>query len=40
MSIYVLKNYVEECLSKNIKPTFQGLNKYYKDNNMKNTKSV
>ena len=31
MSIYVLKNYVEECLKKVIEPTFEGLNIFYKE---------
>lgn len=36
MSIYVLKNYVEECIRNCIKPTFQGLNTYYKSKKNKN----
>ena len=31
MSIYVLKAYVEECFKLGINPTFEGLNKYYKE---------
>lgn len=31
MSIYVLKYYVEECIKARIEPTFEGLNKYYKE---------
>lgn len=30
MSIYVLKDYVEECLKNGVEPTFEGLNIYYK----------
>ena len=30
MSIYVLKEYVEECSKNGIEPTFEGLNIYYK----------
>ncbi|CDG01690.1 Hypothetical protein CCH01_009770 [Clostridium chauvoei JF4335] len=30
MSIYVLINYVEDCLKKGIEPTFNGLNKFNK----------
>lgn len=31
MSIYVLKYYVEQCIKSGIEPTFEGLNKYYKE---------
>ena len=31
MSIYVLKEYVEECIKNGIEPTFDGLNNYYKE---------
>ena len=31
MSIYVLKYYVEQCIKAGIEPTFEGLNKYYKE---------
>ena len=30
MSIYVLKDYVEDCIKNCVKPTFEGLNIYYK----------
>lgn len=31
MSIYVLINYVEECLKNGIEPTFNGLHKFNKE---------
>ena len=30
MSIYVLMDYVEDCIKNCVKPTFEGLNIYYK----------
>lgn len=30
MSIYVLKDYVEDCIKNCVKTTFEGLNIYYK----------
>lgn len=31
MSIYVLKEYVEKCITSGKKATFEGLRKYYSD---------
>lgn len=35
MSIYVLKDYVEDCIKNCVKPTFEGLNIYYKAKKIK-----
>lgn len=40
MSINVLKDYIEQCLRNNIEPTFNGLNKFYKDNKVDNKKEI
>ena len=40
MSIYVLKDYVEDCIKNCVKPTFEGLNIYYKAKKIKFKKSL